>query len=97
MLLLATLQANGSVLLATSPDEVVQLEARAAMLTQQGIKGVRLMAREALLREEPALTLPRGSAGLLVATDAQLVCSQLSELVTEPVVRPTISVCFWSR
>jgi hypothetical protein len=38
------LQANGSLLLATTSDEVQQLEARAAMLQQQGVPGVVLLS-----------------------------------------------------
>jgi L-2-hydroxyglutarate oxidase LhgO len=67
------LQANGSLLLATTSEEVQQLEARAAMLQQQGVPGVVLLSPRELKMAEPALKLPAGSHGLLVKSDAQIV------------------------
>lgn len=60
-------------LLATTAAEMTQLEARATMLQQNGVEGVRLLVRDQVLREEPALGLPASSAGLLVESDAQIV------------------------
>uniref|UniRef100_A0A383V6D9 FAD-dependent oxidoreductase domain-containing protein 1 n=1 Tax=Tetradesmus obliquus TaxID=3088 RepID=A0A383V6D9_TETOB len=65
-------QENGSLLLATSADEVAQLQARAAMLQQQGVPGVVLLSPRELKMAEPALKLPTGSHGLLVKSDAQI-------------------------
>eukprot|EP00878_Enallax_costatus_P025085 GHUV01026806.1.p1 GENE.GHUV01026806.1~~GHUV01026806.1.p1 ORF type:complete len:441 (+),score=126.12 GHUV01026806.1:624-1946(+) len=66
------LQANGSLLLATTAAEIQQLEARAVMLQQQGIPGVLLLSPRELKMHEPALKLPTGSMGLLVSSDAQI-------------------------
>ncbi|KAF6265606.1 oxidoreductase [Scenedesmus sp. NREL 46B-D3] len=65
-------QANGSLLLATTSDEVQQLQARAAMLQQQGVPGVVLLSPRELKMAEPALKLPTASHGLLVKSDAQI-------------------------
>ncbi|KAI8468098.1 MAG: oxidoreductase [Monoraphidium minutum] len=65
-------QTTGSLLLATTGAEMTQLEARATMLQANGVEGVRLLARDAVLREEPALGLPASAAGLLVESDAQI-------------------------
>ncbi|KIZ04232.1 hypothetical protein MNEG_3722 [Monoraphidium neglectum] len=65
-------QTTGSLLLATTAAEMTQLEARATMLQANGVEGVRLLGREQLLREEPALGLPASAAGLLVDSDAQI-------------------------
>jgi L-2-hydroxyglutarate oxidase LhgO len=70
---LLLLQENGSLLLATTADEVEQLQARAAMLQQQGVSGVVLLSPRELKMAEPALKLPTGSHGLLVKSDAQIV------------------------
>jgi L-2-hydroxyglutarate oxidase LhgO len=67
------LQANGSLLLATTSDEVQKLEARAAMLQHQGVPGVVSLSPRELKMAEPALKLPAGSHGLLVKSDAQIV------------------------
>jgi L-2-hydroxyglutarate oxidase LhgO len=67
------LQATGSILLATSEEEQQQLADRATMLQQQGLEGVVLLDQQQLQREEPALKLPPGAAGLMVTSDAQLV------------------------
>jgi hypothetical protein len=67
------LQANGSLLLATTSEEVQQLQARAAMLQQQGVPRVVLLSPRELKMTEPALQLPTGSQGLLVKSDAQIV------------------------
>jgi hypothetical protein len=52
---------------------MTQLEARASMLQAKGVDGVRLLVRDQIVREEPALGLPPTAAGLLVESDAQIV------------------------
>ena len=71
--MLCYVQAIGSLLLATIPEEQQQLSARATMLQQQGVAGVELLDQQQLQREEPALKLPSGATGLMVTSDAQLV------------------------
>lgn len=66
-------QANGSLLLATTDAEVLQLQQRAQMLQQQGVPGVVLLSPREMLMLEPALKMPPGSRGLLVKSDAQIV------------------------
>jgi len=73
-----TTQTTGSLLLATTASEMTQLEARASMLQAKGVEGVRLLVRDQVLREEPALGLPPSAAGLLVESDGQIVSDRAS-------------------
>jgi len=79
-------QANGSLLLATTDAEVLQLQQRAQMLQQQGVPGVVLLSPREMLMLEPALQMPPGSRGLLVKSDAQIVSvtNQGCSCVCEP-------------
>lgn len=65
-------QANGSMLLASSAEEVAALEVRAAALQTQGVAARGLSAQQ-VARLEPAVRLPGDGGGLLVASDSQLV------------------------
>ncbi|KAF8063792.1 thiO [Scenedesmus sp. PABB004] len=65
-------QATGSLLLATTADEVEALQRRAELLRAQGLEGVVLLSPRELKMHEPALRLPPGSHGLLVQSDAQI-------------------------
>jgi hypothetical protein len=89
-------QTTGSLLLATTAAEMTQLEARASMLQAKGVEGVRLLVRDQVVREEPALGLPPTAAGLLVESDAQIVSLGLGGLegcwaVTGPALYMTFS------
>lgn len=66
-------QRNGSLLLATTPDEVSSLEARLGSLQAAGVTDARLLTSQQLAELEPALRLPERSAGLHVPSDGQLV------------------------
>jgi L-2-hydroxyglutarate oxidase LhgO len=89
-LLFVRLQANGSLLLATTSDEVQKLEARAAMLQQQGVPGVVLLSPRELKMAEPALKLQAGSHGLLVKSDAQIVSQGLTANAASAAVRVSL-------
>jgi hypothetical protein len=65
-------QAVGSLLIGTSAEEAQELQQRAAALQASGLDATFLDAA-ALALAEPALNVPEGGSGLLVASDAQLV------------------------
>jgi glycine/D-amino acid oxidase-like deaminating enzyme len=69
-------QGNGSLLLATTPDEVSSLEARMGTLQAAGVTDAHMLTSQQLAELEPALRLPQGSAGLHVPSDGQLVSRQ---------------------
>jgi L-2-hydroxyglutarate oxidase LhgO len=97
LLLQHVLQANGSLLLATTSDEVQQLEARAAMLQQQGVPGVLLLSPRELKMAEPALKLPAGSHGLLVKSDAQIVSRALAAGAAAQIRCMQLLLMCWQR
>lgn len=65
-------QENGSMLLALTAEEGQDLQDRAAMLQQNGIRAA-YHSRAAVTELEPALQLPHSGGALLVESDAQLV------------------------
>ncbi len=66
------LQETGSLLVASSPEEVPLLEARAQALQAQGL-AARLLDAGQLRAAEPALAVPAWGAALQLDTDAQIV------------------------
>ena len=65
-------QDNGSILLASASHEADQLQQRADMLQQNGIRAAYHSSAD-LKELEPALQLPDDGGGLLVESDSQLV------------------------
>lgn len=102
---LARLQTTGSLLLATTASEMVQLDARAAMLQAKGVGGVRVLTRDQAACEEPALGLPQSAAGLLVESDAQIVsgpgwggaCCVLCEMAVEARGSGCVRTLVWGK
>jgi L-2-hydroxyglutarate oxidase LhgO len=75
-------QSSGSLLLASTEDEVQQLLLRRELLRGAGIEA-QFLSATALHTEEPALceSLP---GGLLVSSDSQLVCLHLPDAPVLP-------------
>ena len=69
----ARLQDIGSILLGRTAEEEAGLQARQAMLAAAGVSASLLSGAELQL-VEPSLAVSPTSTGLLVESDAQLVC-----------------------
>lgn len=87
-------QDTGSILVATSADEANALQDRQRHLAEAGLQAKYLDSAQ-LLAEEPALS-QNVCAGLLVETDAQLVCISNSLAGTLPITASaslSVAIC----